>query len=60
MRLDIEFADGRVGATADGDRVSQLSAKGKPRARGSGSGGRQLVWLVAPGEGSLAQPNDYV
>jgi exodeoxyribonuclease VII large subunit len=40
MRLDIEFADGRVGATADGDRVSQLSAKGKPRARGSGSGGQ--------------------
>jgi exodeoxyribonuclease VII large subunit len=38
MRLDIEFADGRVGANADGDRVLQPQAKVKPRARGSGEG----------------------
>jgi exodeoxyribonuclease VII large subunit len=38
MRLDIEFADGRVGANADGDRASQPQAKVKPRARGSGEG----------------------
>jgi exodeoxyribonuclease VII large subunit len=38
MRLDIEFSDGRVGATADGDHISQPSGKAKPRARGSGQG----------------------
>jgi len=37
MRLDIEFADGRVGATADGERVLP-SAKSKSRGRGSGEG----------------------
>jgi exodeoxyribonuclease VII large subunit len=39
-RLDIEFSDGRVGATADGDPVPQPSGKAKPRARGSGSSGQ--------------------
>jgi exodeoxyribonuclease VII large subunit len=38
MRLDIEFADGRVAATADGDRAAQPVAKPKPRVRGSGEG----------------------
>ena len=37
MRLDIEFADGRVGATADGERVL-ASAKSKTRGRGSSEG----------------------
>ncbi|MFZ3247943.1 MAG: exodeoxyribonuclease VII large subunit [Pseudolabrys sp.] len=42
MRLDIEFADGRVGATADGSRVSQPPGKPKPRGghSGGGSGGQ--------------------
>ena len=42
MRLDIEFADGRVGATADGNRVSQPPGKPKPRGgdSGGGSGGQ--------------------
>jgi len=38
MRLDIEFSDGRVAATADGDRAAQPVAKPKPRTRGSGEG----------------------
>jgi exodeoxyribonuclease VII large subunit len=38
MRLDVEFADGRVAATADGDRAVQPVARPKPRARGSGEG----------------------
>src|SRR6476469_8332516 len=38
LGLDIEFADGRVAATADGDRAAQSVAKPKPRARGSGEG----------------------
>ena len=29
-RLDLEFADGRVGATADADRPAVTSAPGKP------------------------------
>jgi hypothetical protein len=37
MRLDIEFSDGRVGATADGEQVLP-PAKGKSRGRGSGEG----------------------
>ena len=46
MRLDIEFADGRVGATADGDRAAQPPAtKVKPRTPGSGGG--------SGGQGSL-------
>ena len=45
MRLDIEFADGRVGATADGDHAVQPSAKGKVRGRGGGEG--------AGGQGTL-------
>jgi exodeoxyribonuclease VII large subunit len=37
MRLDIEFSDGRVGATADGEGVLP-SAKSKARGRGGGGG----------------------
>jgi exodeoxyribonuclease VII large subunit len=37
MRLDIEFSDGRVGATADGERVLP-SAISKARGRGGGEG----------------------
>jgi exodeoxyribonuclease VII large subunit len=40
MRLDIEFADGRVGAVADGERAKippQPPAAAKPRNRGGGS-----------------------
>ena len=41
MRLDIEFSDGRVGATAEGDPAPQEAAKTKPRPRGGkGSGGQ--------------------
>ncbi|MGB6350367.1 MAG: exodeoxyribonuclease VII large subunit [Pseudolabrys sp.] len=41
MRLDIEFSDGRVGATAEGDPARQDTAKAKPRPRGGkGSGGQ--------------------
>ena len=41
MRLDIEFSDGRVGATADGERAAAPPAKSKPRTRGGeGSGGQ--------------------
>jgi exodeoxyribonuclease VII large subunit len=39
MRLDIEFADGRVGATADGEARPALPVKGKPRRSGSGGQG---------------------
>jgi len=41
MRLDIEFADGRVGATADGRGASGASAPAptKPRQRRGGEGG---------------------
>jgi len=45
MQLDIEFSDGRIGATADGDRGPQPSGKVKPRARGGGGG--------SGGQGSL-------
>jgi len=42
VRLDIEFADGRVGATANGNLVAQPSDKPKPRSghKGGGSGGQ--------------------
>jgi exodeoxyribonuclease VII large subunit len=42
MRLDIEFSDGRVGATADGENAASPPApKAKPRPRGgSGPGGQ--------------------
>jgi hypothetical protein len=41
MRLDIEFSDGRIGATAEGDRALQPPGKAKPRGRdGEGSGGQ--------------------
>jgi len=39
MRLGIEFSDGRVGATADGEGTAP--AKPKPRSRGSGGSGGQ-------------------
>jgi exodeoxyribonuclease VII large subunit len=39
MRLAIEFADGRVAATADGEVKPASAARGKPRGRG-GSGGQ--------------------
>jgi exodeoxyribonuclease VII large subunit len=39
MRLDIEFADGRVGATADREARPLPAAKGKPRRRRSGGQG---------------------
>src|SRR5690242_19269886 len=40
-RLDIEFSDGRIGATADGERAASPPAKSKPRTRsGGGSGGQ--------------------
>ena len=37
-RLDIEFADGRIGATADGEQAAQPVAKAKVRSRGGGEG----------------------
>ena len=41
MRLNIEFSDGRIGATADGEQAAQPPAKPRPRARGGeGSGGQ--------------------
>jgi exodeoxyribonuclease VII large subunit len=45
MRLDIEFSDGRVGATSDSERAAPPSEKIKPRTRGSGEG--------SGGQGSL-------
>lgn len=40
-RLDIEFSDGRIGATADGERTAPPPAKSKLRTRkGGGSGGQ--------------------
>jgi len=38
--LEIEFSDGRVGATADGESAPQPAAKAKPRPRGGESGGQ--------------------
>jgi exodeoxyribonuclease VII large subunit len=43
MRLDIEFADGRVGAVADGPHAKSpqpAAAPAKPRSRGAGPGGQ--------------------
>jgi exodeoxyribonuclease VII large subunit len=41
MRLDIEFADGRVAATADGEPAAKPLARAKMRGRGGqGSGGQ--------------------
>jgi exodeoxyribonuclease VII large subunit len=45
MRLDIEFSDGRVRATADSEHATQPSTKVKPRMRGGGEG--------SGGQGSL-------
>jgi exodeoxyribonuclease VII large subunit len=45
MRLDIEFSDGRVGATSDGEGAPPTSEKTKPRTRGGGQG--------SGGQGSL-------
>ncbi len=33
MRLDIEFSDGRVGATADGERAGAAARESQSRAR---------------------------
>lgn len=46
MRLDIEFADGRVGAIADGEgkeksKSQPAAVRAKPRSRGGGSRGGQ-------------------
>jgi exodeoxyribonuclease VII large subunit len=42
VRLSIEFSDGRVGATADGESAAvQPPAKPKPRSRGGGGSGGQ-------------------
>jgi exodeoxyribonuclease VII large subunit len=41
MRLDIEFADGRVAAVADGEGAPAPAVRPKPRPRGGeGSGGQ--------------------
>jgi hypothetical protein len=42
MRLNIEFADGRVAATADGDGAGPATPKVKPgqKTRGGGTGGQ--------------------
>ncbi len=40
MRLDIEFADGRVGAVADGEAKPQRVPRIKPRTRGGRGGGQ--------------------
>src|SRR5207342_3300776 len=46
-RLDIEFSDGRVGATVDGERAAPPLAKSKPRTReGGGSGRRRGAFAV--------------
>jgi exodeoxyribonuclease VII large subunit len=45
MRLDIEFSDGRVAATSDGERSGPPAEKSKPRTRGGGRG--------SGGQGSL-------
>jgi exodeoxyribonuclease VII large subunit len=45
-RLDIEFVDGRVGATAEGDRSPQPLAKAKVRGRSGdeGAGGQGTLF----------------
>jgi len=40
MRLDIEFADGHVGAVADGEGRPQTSPRTRPGRRGGGTGGQ--------------------
>jgi exodeoxyribonuclease VII large subunit len=45
MRLDIEFSDGRVAATSDGEGTTPPAEKPKPRTRGGGQG--------SGGQGSL-------
>jgi exodeoxyribonuclease VII large subunit len=44
MRLDIEFADGRVAATAEGASASPSTVPAKPRSKPGGGN---------PGQGSL-------
>jgi exodeoxyribonuclease VII large subunit len=39
-RLDIEFADGRIGAVADGERAPPPAGRAKPRPRGGGASGQ--------------------
>jgi len=40
MQLDIEFADGHVGAVADGESGPQPAPRARPGRRGGGSGGQ--------------------
>jgi len=40
MRLDIEFADGRVGAVADAEGRPQTAQRARPLRRGGGTGGQ--------------------
>jgi exodeoxyribonuclease VII large subunit len=40
-RLDIEFSDGRIGATADGERAASPPGKSKPRTREGGGSSSQ-------------------
>ena len=47
MRLEIEFSDGRVGATADGEGAPQPAAKPKPTTKPRPSGGE------SSGQGTL-------
>ena len=51
MRLDIEFSDGRVGATADGEGAPRRQQRGPSRARAAAAAGRagQLVRGVGSG-----------
>ena len=67
MRLDIEFADGRVGAVADGEgqeksKPQPAPARAKPRSRGGGSrAGRAAClaprfWATSRAMGFRAQP----
>ena len=43
-RLDIEFADGRIGATADGEHAVQPKSKVRSRGGGEGPGGQGTLF----------------
>ena len=59
LRLDIEFADGRVGAIADGEARPGPVPKPKPRGRG-GEGGQAAVKAACSARVSRRRANDYV